>query len=37
MISAETGRVIPLPTEAPMEPIFDKDSGQLITFATDET
>ena len=29
------GGTIAVPKEAPMEPIFDKDSGNLLTFSTD--
>lgn len=37
IISASTGARIDIPEEAPIEPIWDKESGQLITFTTDET
>ena len=36
IISATTWQPIALPEEAPMDPIFDKDSGKLISFTTDE-
>lgn len=35
IISAKTGQPIMLPEEPPMDPIFDKESGQLITFSLD--
>lgn len=34
IISASTGKPIPTPVEAPMEPVFDMKSGKLISFAT---
>lgn len=36
IISATTGQRIQIPQEPPMEPIFDKNTGQMITFSTDE-
>jgi len=30
-----TGNVISMPQKPPMEPVWDKESGQLITFSTD--
>jgi hypothetical protein len=30
------GQPIEIPPTAPMEPVFDKETGKLITFATDE-
>lgn len=39
IISKDTWKPIPIPTqdkEAPMEPIFDKNTGQLIQFSYDE-
>lgn len=37
IISATTGQRIDIPTDAPMDPIFDKDTGNFITFSLDET
>jgi len=36
VISATTGQRIQIPQESPMEPIFDKNTGRLITFGYDE-
>jgi len=37
IISAATGQVIPMPKKPPLDPIYDKDSGKLITFSSDDS
>lgn len=37
VISSTTGQTIKIPKTSPIDPIFDKASGKLITFTTDET
>ena len=36
IIDKNTGAPIPMPEEEAMSPIFDKDSGRLVQFSTDE-
>jgi len=36
IVSASTGQILQIPEEAPMKPVFDKDTGNLIQFWTDE-
>lgn len=36
LVSATTGTIIQVPESPPMEPVFDKDTGNMIQFSTDE-